>query len=310
MTLRAQQWTGLEMFLTDLAPRSWQAQRSLIFILIEEARPMAVSRPLLLIAAISCPIALLCTRAATQSAAAPPAFDIASIHINNTETDGHHHIFNDPAESHFRTVNLPLRDLVQFAYGLPDSQILGGPAWIKSIMFDIDAKSDPVVDAQLHALPSEQARHQKQLMVQALLADRFQLKAHQETRQLPVYALVVAKGGPKFKPSDINGTTIDIGRTRLHVAGSDDTISILARALARVLDRVVLNQTGLSGRYDLTMQWTPDDAPTTMLNGAPEQLAPPGIFTAIQEQLGLKLESTRGPVPVLVIDSVEMPSAN
>jgi uncharacterized protein (TIGR03435 family) len=252
-------------------------------------------------------IVLLCAGAPARTTAAPQTFDVASIHINNTATDGGHHIFNDPGESHFRTVNLALRDLIQFAYGLPDSQILGGPAWLDSIMFDIDAKSDPLVDAQLHALPTEQARHQKQLMVQALLADRFQLKAHQETRQLPVYALVVAKNGPKFKPSEINGTTIDPGRTHLHIAGSDDTISILARELAQMLGRVVLNQTGLSGRYDLSLRWTPDDAAAS----APSSLdAPPGIFTAIQEQLGLKLESTKGPVPVLVIDSVEMPSAN
>lgn len=234
-------------------------------------------------------------------------FDVASIHINNAESDSHHHIFNDPNESHFRTVNLAIRDLIQFAYGLPDSQILGGPTWLDSIMFDIDAKSDPLVDSELRALPTEQARHQKQLMVQALLADRFQLKAHEETRQLPVYALVVTKDGPKFKPSKINGTTIDTGRTRLHIAGSDDTIGILARVLAQVLGRVVLNQTGLSGRYDLSLRWTPDDAPAL----APTYSdAPPGIFTAIQEQLGLKLESTRGPVPVLIVDHVEQPSPN
>lgn len=271
---------------------------------------MAVSRPLLPLAATSFAIAILCARAPAQTTAARPTFDVASIHINNRETDGHHHIINDPSESHFRTVNLALRDLIQFAYGLPDSQILGGPAWLNSIMFDIDAKSDLSVDAQLHALPTEQARYQKRLMVQALLVDRYQLKAHQETRQLPVYALAVAKDGPKFKPSEINGTTVDIGRTRLHVAGSDDTISILARELAQALGRVVLNQTGLSGRYDLMLRWTPDDAPPPMLNGAADPLAPPSIFTAIKEQLGLKLESTRGPVPVLVIDSVEMPSAN
>jgi uncharacterized protein (TIGR03435 family) len=271
---------------------------------------MAVSRHLLPLAATSFAIAFLCARGPAQTAAAPPAFDVASIHINNTETDGHHHIFNNPAESHLRTQNLAIRDLIQFAYGLPNSQILGGPAWLGSIMFDIDAKSDPSMDAQLHALSTEQARHQKQLMVQALLADRFQLKAHQETRQLPVYALVVAKDGPKFKPSKINGTTIEPGRSRLHVAGSDDTMSILARELAQVLGRVVLNQTNLSGRYDLSLRWTPDDAPPPMPNGAPDPPEPPGIFTAIQEQLGLKLESSRWPVPVLVIDSVEMPSAN
>jgi len=242
-----------------------------------------------------------------QASASAQTFDVASIHINNTETDGHHHIVNDPTESHFLTVNLAIRDLIQFAYGLPDSQILGGPNWLDSIMFDIDAKSDPLVDSQLRALPAEQARHQKQLMVQALLADRFQLKAHQETRQLPVYALVVAKDGPRFKPSKVNGTTIDTGRTRLHIAGSDDTMGILARELAQLLGRVVLNQTGLSGRYDLSLRWTPDDAPA-LAASSPD--GPPGIFTAIQEQLGLKLESTKGPVSVLVIDHVEQPSPN
>ncbi len=252
--------------------------------------------------------AILCGRTLAQTAAAVQSFDVASIHINNTETDGHHHIINDPAESHFRTVNLALRDLIQFAYGLPNSQILGGPNWLDSIMFDIDAKSDPLVDAQLHALPTEQARHQKQLMVQALLADRFQFKIHQETRQLPVYALVLTKDGPKFKPSKINGTTVDTGRTRLHIAGSDDTIGILARELAQVLGRVVLNQTGLSGRYDLSLRWTPDDAAAALAPSSPD--IPPGIFTAIQEQLGLKLESTKGPVPVLVIDHVEQLSPN
>ena len=249
----------------------------------------------------------LCIHSFAQTAAPPPTFDVASIRINNTATDGHHHINNNPAESHFRTVNLALRDLIQFAYGLPDSQILGGPAWLDSIMFDIDAKSDAAVDVQLRALPTEQARHQKQLMVQALLADRFQFKAHQETRQLPVYAMVVTKDGPRFQPAKVSGTTIDTGRARLHIAGSDDTLSTLARELAQVLGRVVLNETGLRGRYDLNLKWTPDDAAASDLSG-PDVL--PGIFTAIQEQLGLKLESMKGPVPVLVIDSVEKPSPN
>jgi uncharacterized protein (TIGR03435 family) len=242
-----------------------------------------------------------------QAAAAAQTFDVASIHINNTETDGRHHIIDDPAESHFRTINLAVRDLIQFAYSLPASQILGGPPWIDYTTFDIDAKSDPLVDTQLRALPTEQALHRKQLMVQALLADRFQLKVHQETRQLPVYALVVAKDGPSFKPAKINGTTVDAGRTRLHVVGSGDTIGILARELAQVLGRVVLNRTGLSGRYDLSLRWTSDDA-AAVAASSPD--VPPDIFTAIQEQLGLKLESTKGPVPVLVIDHIEQPSAN
>ncbi len=254
-------------------------------------------------------LALPLPHARAQATPAPSSatFDVVSIHQNNTATDGHHHIYNNPSESHFRTVNLSLKDLIQFAYDLPKSQILGGPPWLDATMFDIDAKSDSSIDAELHALPADQARRRKQLMVQALLADRCKLAAHQETRLLPLYALVVAKGGPKFKPSETNGTTISTGRSRLHIAGTDDTIAILARELAQVLGRVVLNETGLSGRYDLTLQWTPDDALT---NGPPDPSQPPGIFTAIQEQLGLKLESTKGPVPVLVLDHVETPSAN
>ncbi len=268
-------------------------------------KPTFGGKRTLIVATLSA-IAILCVCAPAQAPAAQ-SFDVASIHINNSETDGHHHIISDPAESHFRTVNLVLRDLIQFAYGVPDSQILGGPAWLDSIMFDIDAKSDPAVDAELHVLPTEQARHQKQLMVQALLAARFKLKVHQETRQLPLYALVVTKDGHKFKPSKANGTTIDTGQTRLHIAGSDDTMSILARELAQILGRIVVSQTGLSGRYDVSLRWTPDDA-AAAAPSTPD--IPPDIFTAIQEQLGLKLESTKGPVPVLVIDSVERPSPN
>jgi uncharacterized protein (TIGR03435 family) len=278
---------------------------------------MLIRRTLLLLgAALAAPIALAVSAALAQSAAPPaaasPTFDVAAIHRSAPSTDFHHHIYNDPGESHFRTVNLSLRALIQYAYGLPENQILGGPAWLDSTMFDIDAKADPAVDKQLHALLTEQARHQKQLMVQALLADRFRFQTHQETRELPVYALVVAnpKIGPRFKPSTINGTTIDTGDTRLHIAGSDDTVAILARELARSLGRVVLNQTALVGRYDLTLRWTPDDRPPPMLNGDPDPNPPPDIFTAIQEQLGLKLESARGPVPVLVIDHAEMPSEN
>lgn len=143
-----------------------------------------------------------------------------------------------------------------------------------------------------------------------MLKQRFSLTTHEETRELPIYNLVLAKSGAKFQPSDRNGTTIDTGRSRIHVQGSDDTIGLLARELAQSQGRVVVNKTGLAGRYDLTLRWTPDDAPTPLLNGEPDPNAPPGLFTAIQEQLGLKLESSKGPVPVLVIDHIDHPSEN
>jgi uncharacterized protein (TIGR03435 family) len=248
--------------------------------------------------------------AVANDAAAPPSFDVASIRANTTSSDGHHHIYNDPAESHFRAVNLSIKDLIQFAYGLPDSQILGGPAWLDSAMYDIDAKSDASADAQLHALPASEARRQKQLMVQALLAERFQLKTHQETRQLPLFNLVLARDGPKFKADNSLGNTVDTGRNHLHISGTQDTVATLARELAQVLGRVVIDDTGLAGSYDLRLRWTPDNDPPPMLNGQPDPNPPPDIFTALQEQLGLKLESAKGPVPVLVIDHIERPSGN
>jgi uncharacterized protein (TIGR03435 family) len=96
----------------------------------------------------------------------------------------------------------------------------------------------------------------------------------------------------------------------MHIAGSDDTIGLLARELALSQGRVVVNKTGPTGRYDLTLRWTPDDAPPPQLNGAPDPNAPPGLFTALQEQLGLKLEPAKGPVDVLVIDKINQPSPN
>ncbi len=241
---------------------------------------------------------------------AAPIFDVASIHLSAHSPDGHHHIWNDIHESHFRTGNLSIRDLIQYAYNLPKSQIVGGPGWLDSAMYDIDAKSSPEVDARLKAMPDSDAAQQKRSMVQELLKERFSLATHQETRVLPVYNLVLAKGGPKFQPSGRDGTTIDAGRSRIHVQGSDDTIGLLARELAQSQGRVVVNNTGLTGRYDLSLRWTPDDVSTPLLNGDPDPNAPPGLFTAIQDQLGLKLESGKGPVPVLVIDHIEPPSAN
>ena len=249
-------------------------------------------------------------KAATSPVTPAPSFDVVSIHLSPPSPDGHNHIWNDPHESHFRTGNLSTRDLIQYAYNLPKSQILGGPQWLNSAMYDIDAKSDPEQDAKLKSMSSDDAVQQKRLMVQALLADRFALATHHETCELPIYNLVLAKGGAKFQPSTRDGTTIDTGRSRMHIAGSDDTIGLLARELAQSQGRVVVNKTGLTGRYDLTLRWTPDDAPPPLLNGAPDPNAPPGLFTALQEQLGLKLEPAKGPVEVLVIDKIEQPSPN
>ncbi len=237
---------------------------------------------------------------------ASPGFDVAVIRPNPGDMTGHSHIWSSASDGNFKAQNVTAMELIRFAFGMPETRIAGGPGWMRSEKFDVEAKADPVVDAQLRGLDSAAAREQKQHMLQALLAGRFALKVHEETRQLPIYALVVAKGGPRFQPSKINGTTINNGNAYITVAGSDHTIALLAEQLSRTLGRIVVDKTGLDGRYELSLKWTPDDA-AAPLSSADTSAS---IFTAIQEQLGLKLESQKGPVPILVIDHIDLPSQN
>jgi uncharacterized protein (TIGR03435 family) len=261
--------------------------------------------------ALAAACALCAASACAQPPATAPAFDVTSIR-ENVAHDQHTHnsIYNSWADSKFRATNLPLKMLLQFSFDIPESRILGVPDWADSTTFDIEARSDAPADEQLAKLPPSQARLQKRAMLQAMLAERFKLVSHTESRELPVFNLVVAKGGPGFKPSDKSGTTIDSGNMRLHVQGSDNTIELLARELTQAVGRVVIDKTGLDGRYDLTLRWTPDNVPTPMINGAPDPNPPPDIFTAVQEQLGLKLEPGKGPVEVLVIDHIDRLSEN
>jgi uncharacterized protein (TIGR03435 family) len=152
---------------------------------------------------------------------------------------------------------------------------------------------------------------QRRTMFQQILADRFKLVAHHETRELPIYQLTIGKNGSKLKesaPDDPASTKpsrkgIMFGPGRGKVTATGGSLSMFITALSRQLGRIIVDKTGLTGRYDFTLEWTPDDA-------APSDQSGPGIFTAIQEQLGLKLEPTKGPVDVIVIDHIEKPSAN
>jgi uncharacterized protein (TIGR03435 family) len=209
----------------------------------------------------------------------------------------------------FSTVNTTLTDLMTFAYGIQKRQIAGGPDWMTTDKFDVDAQPD-----------GEGAPNDKQWksMLGKLLADRFQLKFHHEQRELPVYALVVAKNGPKLTKSqgDPNGLPAlffrGLGVLPAANANMNDFAGLLQSA---VLDRPVVNQTGLAGRYDFLLKWTPDESQFQDLgvkvpppSNAPD--APPNLFAAMQDELGLKLEPAKASVDVLVIDHVEKPSAN
>ena len=214
-----------------------------------------------------------------------------------------------------------LHGLIREAYGVEDDQISGAPNWLNSERYDIEAKADKSVADELQKLSFDQRLVEYRRMLQALLADRFQLTLHRETKELPVYALIIAKKGPKLQethPGDNDPTGMTFGRGLLK--GEGVPIALLVRHLSQQrLGRPVLDKSGLTGKYDFTLQWTPEENRAPMFKGtrdggqgpdSPPDSSGPSIFTAIQEQLGLRLESQKGPVEVLVIDHVERPSEN
>jgi uncharacterized protein (TIGR03435 family) len=215
----------------------------------------------------------------------------------------------------YTATNVTLKAILEHdAYDMPGTQIVGIPPTLASPAFDIEAKMDPAAYAQMKTLTRDQRSLKLAQMVQQLLADQFKLVTHTETRQLPVYALVVAnpKTGPKLQPAkDLGNSNSSISLSNGQIKAEGITLEELAQRLTRSLSddlgRLVINQTGLTSKYDLTLKWTRAMAIPAATDTSD---APPDIFTAIQEQLGLKLESTKAPVPVLVVDHAELPAEN
>ncbi len=203
---------------------------------------------------------------------------------------------------------MPLKSLIYSAYGIiMDSQVKGLPEWTESEPYDIQARVDADTAAAWQKMMRKEREKQEQPMMQALLADRCQFKAHQETLELPVYDLVIAKGGLKMKESLPN----EAGSERLSTDGAVAVhampVSTLEYAFSGSLGRMIVDKTGLGDKkFDFELKWTPDDR--LGANTAPDEA--PSLFTALEEQLGLKLVPGKGPVDVLVIDHMERPSAN
>ncbi len=227
-------------------------------------------------------------------------FDVATVKPAAPSPDGHTHI-NYPDGGAFSASNITLAALVQWAWDTPKNRILNAPAWFDATRFDLQAKADAETDKQLRNLPGDESHLAKRRMVQGMLAERFGMKLHEETRTLPAYDLEVAKGGAKLPLSKDPGKNIGTGRN--HFNGSGLTTALIAQQLSEISGRVVIDKTGLTDRYDVKLEWTPDDA-TAGDNSAPS------FFTAVQEQLGLKLVPAREPVQVIVIDGIEQASAN
>jgi uncharacterized protein (TIGR03435 family) len=248
---------------------------------------------------------------ARPSDAAPtPVFDVAAIHLHESQPHEHNSIWSSSSDGNFNAENISVITLIGWGYEIPDTRILGAPAWARSTMFNIEARADPSVDQLLKSMTADASRKQKEKMVQGLLGDRFKLVTHTETRDLPIYALVVAKGGSKLGPLHESGSSVNTGTGRIEVQMSN-SVAVLADELSKVAGRDVVDKTGVSGRYDIKLTWTPDDRVASLPGGvASSGDSGPSLFTALEEQLGLKLEPQKGPVSVLVIDRIAMPSEN
>jgi uncharacterized protein (TIGR03435 family) len=231
-------------------------------------------------------------------------FDVASVRPQGPDDRGF--FIRPPNRGQFTANGVVAKVLVMLAYDVQDSQIIGGPDWFATEKWDIQAKSEH----------EEHSVDETRLMVQHLLAERFALRLHRSTTPLPVYVLTVGKGGPKFKLSERTSSNLQVGPNSILMQGG--TIDRLTGVLATALGRPVLDQTGLKGSYDLSVQW--DDAPVRGggLPGIPDPrpiATAPGtergsIFTAVPDQLGLRLEAQRAPVDVLVIDEIQRPTPN
>jgi bla regulator protein blaR1 len=249
------------------------------------------------------------------------AFEVATIKPSDPKADGSSMLMNGTS---FNAQNMPLFNVVAFAYDArSDSQVIGAPDWVKNVRFDIHAKEDPATAEALQKLSPEESRKQIELMLQALLAERCHLKIVRETGERPVYALVVKTGGILLKASDTaslpehsaqNEPKLMQHGIRMNGQGNLQGMSVSTEILADVLahmpeaeGRPVIDRTGLTGNYDFTLKWTPDMPGP---GGPPPDSSGPTLFTALQEQLGLKLEPQKGTVEVLRIESIERPGEN
>jgi uncharacterized protein (TIGR03435 family) len=253
--------------------------------------------------------------AETQTASpAAPVFDVAAIHTYIPQPHDHSHIWILPNDSHFKAQNVSLVALIHWAFDMPETRILSAPEWAGTARFAIDAEAGNSVDDQMHKMTQEAARAEQKKMVQSLLADRFRLAMHDETRERPIYLLKAAKDGPKLGTPDPSGAFINHGRNYIEINGYTNGVSTLAEELSKEVGRDVVDQTGITGRYHLKLTWATDDRSAPEAGGTDPSLTAsdsgPSIFTALEEQLGLRLEPAKGPVKVLVVDHVEMPSAN
>jgi bla regulator protein blaR1 len=241
--------------------------------------------------------------------AAPPAFEVASVKPNSS--GDRNTMFQITPGGRFHCSNVSPQMLIIMAYDLKPNQLTGGPNWLDSTKYDITAKAEGPEDPD----------RLKQMM-QTLLADRFKLAFHRETKDLPIYELVTAKNGPKLKASAGDAAQHQQQFFRMGRGSMDMqhvTLANFADHLSRLVGRNVYDRTGIAGTYDIKLEWTPDESESQMFKGPPDGAGPPppspdttgpSLADALQEQLGLRLVAGKGPVEIVVIDHIEKASEN
>ncbi len=233
-----------------------------------------------------------CALALTLSA---QSFDVVSIRPSR-DAGSESNVESLPG-GRLTATNITVRELIRLAYSVKDYEIERAPAWIDTERWNIAAAG---AATRKVSLADEQSR------IRAMLTDRFHLQTHRETKPGRVYLLLVAKDGPKLTPHN-DGTGTKTRKSCGHLAGSRVTADVIATMLSREAERDVLNKTALTGKFDFQLDWTPDVRPCPSDDAAPVR---PSFYTAIQQQLGLKLESAKAPVEVLIIDRIEHPTEN
>jgi len=277
--------------------------------------PVSLLRKLTLaaagIAAVTIPLAIGIIRA--QTLPSPPAYtyDVVSIHRSSPDQRGQN--IGPGPQGGLRMQNVTAMLMLTFAYGVRDYQIVGAPGWVSSDRFDVSFtpdKAEPAVRPGISVNERQSIGSRQRQRTQAVLRDRFGLILRAETHELPIYALILAKGGHKLSPpADVNrGPNFTVDNSRITAANA--TTRMLAYNLSGVLGRPVTNDTGLDGPFDFKLEWTPDSPAQALPDEPVSATGGPSIFTALTEQLGLRLESRRGPVPVYVIEKIEKPGEN
>ncbi len=257
-------------------------------------------------------ILLVCALLQAPSDKPEPSFEVSSVKPSDPNSNGGFYGFQ---LSGVEIKNGTLKGMIETAYDARQFQIIGGPGWIETDRYDVLTKLSPEDEKTLPPAGPER-NTQLRLRMRAVLAERFQLKIHMETREQLVYSLVIGKNGSKMKEVDPSLGSYGISSNCGVMKGTRTKISNLAIVLSRELRHPVIDHTNLTGLYDFEMAYAPEtgcgspqaNAGSTTTEAAPLERA--SVFTAIQEQLGLKLESTKGPVQVIVIDRVEKPDPN